>query len=267
MKKDFVDLSIKQKCALLLLSCLDWGCHPKNQIDIEERIRKRLKFQYKFDIWRLRSCIDLMEDTEEAICYFSKYGLQKFNAYDNNDIGELYLKLYGILNAVFQQISCISEIFEVCRINNKSVVNKKLRELKIYELRNIAGAHTINYKETAEYLPEDFQKNFFRITQIQLTAKGTNLHAVDGFQNLREYDLYGLIMEYNKISEEILYDTCLKYLDSIFSIAKSKKDKLLSHYELMPFKNYDYKALYENDKLLTQYLKRIRSKIDREFKA
>jgi hypothetical protein len=265
MKKDFVHLSTKQKCALLLLACLDWGCHPKDHKDIEEKIRKRLKLQYSFDPSRLRGCIDLITDTEDAICYFSKFGLQKFSIDGSNETGELYLKFYGVLNAVFQQIYCIAEIFEVCKIHNKIDALKKLRALKIYELRNIAGSHTINYDDKAEYMPENFNKNFFRITSIQLTSKGTHLHAVDGFQNLREYNLYELIMDYNLISEEILYDACLKYMDSIFSDVESERNKLLSHYELEHFKNYDYRLLYENDKLLSRYLKRNRSKIDRDF--
>jgi hypothetical protein len=267
MKKDFVHLSTKQKCALLLLACLDWGCHPRDHKDIEEKIRKRLKLQYSFDPSRLRSCIDLITDTEDAICYFSKFGLQKFSIDGSNESGELYLKFYGVLNAVFQQIYCIAEIYEVCKIHNKSDALKKLKALKIYELRNIAGSHTINYEDKAEYTPENFKRNFFRITSIQLTSKGTQIHAVDGFQNLREYNLYELIMDYNIISEEILYDACLRYMDSIFLNVESERNKLLSHYELEHFKNYDYRLLNENDKLLTRYLKRIRSKIDRNFKA
>lgn len=269
MKKDFIHLSTKRKCGLLLLSCLDWACHPKNhsENDIEELIRKRMKFQYVFDPVRLRSCIDLIMDTEDAICYFSKFGLQKFSNDGSNESGELYLKFYGVLNAVFQQINCIVEIFEVCKIRTKLDTLKRLKELNIYELRNIAGSHTVNYEEKAEYIPENFNKNYFRITSIQLTSKGTNIHAVDGFQNLREYNLYELIMDYNIISEEILYDACIKYMDSIFSTAEAEKNKLLYHYELESFKNYDYRVLYENDKLLTSYLKRLRGKIDRDFKA
>jgi hypothetical protein len=107
MKRDFDKVSTKKKCAMALLSCLDWGCHAKSNFDIEENIRKRLKFQYKFDTIRFRSCIDLIEDTEDAICYFSKYGLQKYNPKIDREIGELYLKLYGILNAIYLQIYCI----------------------------------------------------------------------------------------------------------------------------------------------------------------
>lgn len=265
MKRSFDENTTKEKCAMMLLSCLDWGCNTKNYEEIEESIRKRLKFQYTFDTIRFRSCIDLIGDTEGAICHFSKFGLQKFNMELGKDIGEIYLKLYGILNAIYQQIYCIVEIFEVCRIPNKLAILNKFKALKIFELRNIGGAHTINYDDKSEYIPENFKKNFFRITQCQLNSKCDNLHAVDGFGNVKEYNLYELIMEYNKLSEGILYEACLTYMDSIFS-SEIKKNKLLTHYELVPFKNYDYRSLYVNDKLKEKYIKRIKKMISREFR-
>lgn len=257
MKHDFIKLSTKKKCAMLLLSCMDWGCHAKGYLEIENKIRKRLKFQYEFDIIRFRSCIDLIEDTEDAICYFSKYGLQKFSPKINDDIGEIYLKLYGILNVIYLQINTIVEIFEVCKVPDKSVIYNQLRNHTIFELRNIVGAHTINFEERAEYIPENFNKNFFRITQCQLNAKGDNLHAVDGFHHVREYNLYELVMDYNEQSEKILYNACINYMESIFKTSIHKKDELLTHYELVPFKNFDYRKLYKNDRMQKRFINAI----------
>jgi hypothetical protein len=265
MKQDFDNITVKNKCTLILLSCLDWGFNPRNHSQIEERMRKRLNFQYNFDAKRLRSCIDLIGDTEDAIRYFSKFGLHKYDPKLNTDLGEIYLKLYGILNAIYLQIYGIIEIFEVCRIPNKSATLDKLKKHKIFELRNIAGAHTINYEDRSDYIPDCFNKNFFRITQMQLNSKADNLHAVDGFDNLREYNLYELIMDYNKLSEEILYNATIKYLNSIFSTSQTKKTKLLMHYELIPFKAFNYRNLYENDKLKQSHYKRIKKRLRKDL--
>lgn len=81
MKKIFHKSTTKEKCAMLLLSSMNWGCsniHGTNE-EINTKIKKKLKFQHECDILRFRSCIDLIEDTESAITHFSTFGLEKFN--------------------------------------------------------------------------------------------------------------------------------------------------------------------------------------------
>lgn len=248
---------------MLLLSCMNWGCsnvHGTNE-EIELKIKKKLKFQYECDILRFRSCIDLIEDTENSITYFSTFGLEKFNKRIGKNFGEIYIKLYGILNAIYLQLNAIIEIYEICKIPNKKDIISKFRKHKIFELRNIMGAHTSDFEDNSDYMPPNFNRNSFRITQMQLNAKGNNLHAVDSFGNIKEFDLYELVMSYNVLSEKILYDGCSEYMDRIFSTSIIKKTELLTHYELTKFENYNYSELYENDKLYRNYIKRIRKQL------
>lgn len=99
---------------------------------------------------------------------------------------------------------------------------------------------------------------------MQLNAKGNNLHAVDSFGNIKEFDLYELVMSYNMLSEKVLYDGCDEYMDRLFRNSISKKTELFTHYELTKFENYDYQKLYKNDKLYRNYIKRIRQQLDME---
>lgn len=266
MGKTFYKSTTKEKCAMLLLSCMNWGCsniHGTNE-EINTKIKKKLKFQHECDILRFRSCIDLIEDTESAITYFSTFGLEKFNKRIGKNFGEIYIKLYGILNAVYLQLNAIIEIYEICKIPNKKDVVSKFRNQKIFELRNIMGAHTSNFEDKSDYMPLNFSHNSFRITQMQLNAKGNNLHAVDSFGNIKEFNLYELVMSYNTLSEKILYEGCNEYMDRIFRNSISKKTELLTHYELAKFKNYNYGKLYKNDKLYRNYIKRIRQRLNME---
>lgn len=266
MGKTFYKSTTKEKCAMLLLSCMNWGCsniHGTNE-EINTKIKKKLKFQHECDILRFRSCIDLIEDTESAITYFSTFGLEKFNKRIGKNFGEIYIKLYGILNAVYLQLNAIIEIYEICKIPNKKDVVSKFRNQKIFELRNIMGAHTSNFEDKSDYMPLNFSHNSFRITQMQLNAKGNNLHAVDSFGNIKEFNLYELVMSYNTLSEKILYEGCNEYMNRIFRNSISKKTELLAHYELTKFGNYDYRKLYKNDKLYRNYIKRIRQRLDVE---
>lgn len=169
--------------------------------------------------------------------------------------------MYGILNAIYLQLNAIIEIYEICKIPNKKDIISKFRKHKIFELRNIMGAHTSDFEDKSDYMPPNFNRNSFRITQMQLNAKGNNLHAVDSFGNIKEFDLYELVMSYNVLSEKILYDGCSEYMDRIFSTSIIKKTELLTHYELTKFENYNYSKLYENDKLYRNYLKRIRKQL------
>lgn len=180
------------------------------------------------------------------------------------NLGEIYLKLYGILNAVYLQINTIIELHEICKIPNKKNIINQFRSHEIFELRNIMGAHTSNFEDKSDYMPPNFNRNSFRITQMQLNAKGNNLHAVDSFKNIKEFDLYELVMDYNILSEKILYDACNEYMGRIFGNSLSKKKELLEHYELTNFKDYNYRKLYQNDKLFDKYLKKIQRDFRRE---
>ena len=266
MKKMFDKNTTKEKCAMLLLSCMNWGCSNVygSEKEIENKIKKKLKFQYECDILRFRSCIDLIEDTESAIISFSSFGIEKYSKRICMDFGEKYIRLYGTLNAIYLQLNAIIELYEICKIPDKKDITSELRNHKIFELRNIMGAHTANFEDKSDYMPENFNRNSFRITQMQLKPKGDDLHAVDSFGNVREYNLYELVMSYNNLSEKILYDGCIDYMNRIFTNSIHKIKYHLSHYELLEFKNYNYRKLYKNDKLLKKHLKAFNKKIDSE---
>ncbi len=263
MNNDFDHLTNKEKTTYLLLSCLGWGSNVKWGDDIEKRIQKKMKLENDFDPLRIRSCLDLIQDTESAIVSFSKFGLQKFSTKNYGD-GEMYLKLYGILNAVYLQLYSIIELYEVLKLNYKKKVSNELRKLDIFEIRNIVGSHTINYKVDKETLSNKTNKNFFRITQIYITPKCENLNAVDGFGNVKEYNLYQSIIEYNRVSEKILYDGTLSYMKSIIK-SERKIGEITNHYEISKFEPYNYEALYQNDKLQKKYMARIRCEIKKEL--
>ncbi len=265
MNGDFKNCSTKEKIAKVLLSCLNWGCAVKWSPNMETKIQKRLKVQFPFDSLRIRSCIDLIEDTEYAILSFSEYGLEKFSTIPNKNLREIYIRLYGILNAVQQQKLAIIELFKTLKLSNKSQITEILSNLKVMEIRNVAGAHTINLKDSDSNLPENFNTNFFRIIQCELDSKAENICAADGFGNLRKYNLYESILEYNSVSENILYNGTIEYMNKIFKNCPNKKDELLKHYEIENFTTYDYRNLYKNDKLQKRHWNRINKKLEKEF--
>lgn len=156
------------------------------------------------------------------------------------------------------QISCIIELYEMFNIPNKSEVIKRLKALQIFEFRNIAGAHTVNFQDNSGLLPQNIKKNFFRITQVQINAKGDNLHVVDGFHNLREYNLYELVMEYNMLSEEYLFNAVKKYYKSILPHGHKFLDEWIAESQLFDFSHFNYRGLYKNAISMEKYLLEIK---------
>lgn len=264
--KNFVkEYTLKKRLMNLLLFCLDWGSSVRRNENYEINIQRKLKVQYNFDPRRIRSCIDLIEDTEEAILSFSKYGIEKFSFKKNSDFGEKYLRLYGILNAIQQQRLAIIELYETLRLSTKKAIKKEMGSLKIVEIRNIVGAHTINLVDNGSHKSNEIKTNFFRITQANLTNKAEDIVAVDGFQNIHKFNIYESCLEYNRVSEKILYDGIINYANRIFKNAENRKIELLNHYNLQSFWNYNYETLYENDKLLQKSLKSRFYKINKEM--
>ena len=259
------EYTVKFRLMKFLLSCLSYGSNVKCDENYINAVSKKLKVQYPFDAKRIRSCIDLIEDTELAIISFSKYGLEKFSPRMNSNEGDKYLRLYGILNAVQQQKLAIFELIEVLKISNKTKLKHLLNDLKIVEIRNVFGAHTINLNDIGPHKSNEIKTNFFRITRIMLTDKADNIHAVDGFGNVRIYNLYESCLEYNRVSEKILYDGIIEYADRILINIESKKQKLIKDLNLTFFNHHDYSALYQNEKLFKRYFKKSSNNINKEM--
>lgn len=257
-------LTLKEKLSYVLLSCLSYGCKLGCN---EEQIRKRLKVEHNFDYKRIRSCLDLIQDTEGAIRVFAEYGLQKHSAGNIKGDGELYLRLYGILNAIYLQINTIIELYDVLKILNsqKKEVVKQFKSLSIFDIRNIVAAHTTNYLDEADYMPKGVSSNFFRITQMQLDARCESMHAVDGFGNVREYNLYESFLEYNKVSEIILFEGVISYFRQIIKSEK-RIHETLNHYKLETFYHFDYRKMYKNDMLSKRYFSKMMKKLEKDMK-
>lgn len=233
--------SNKTKLTLILLNCLDWGCSSG-----WDKCVKKLKIENDYDPYRIRSCIDLIQDTEEAIISFSRFGLEKYQKKINTDIGGDYLRLYGILNAIQLQKLAIIELFEVLKLRNKKEIVNKLNSLEAVEIRNIAGAHTIDLFENGDHFPKGVKKNFFRISQPELTPEADSIYAVSGFGKSRQYNLYDSIIEFNEVTEKILYNCVIEYTSKIWYNNTAKQSHLLAHFKLEKLIPFDYKSLYEN---------------------
>lgn len=233
----------KEKVVRFLLCMIRWGCRFNGQDNYEQVVQKKLKINDFNDLLKIRSCADLIEDTEFAIRHYCEYGLAKIEDNLETNENEIYLKLYGILNAVWLQKFAISGLVHLLLVNSKDANLKLLETHKIIELRNIAGSHTVNYR--------DFTNNdkltFFRIVQTNLNPKGNNMEVISHNDEIKSFNLYELVLDYNELSERLLFEGVKDYYKKILPTGSKDLDKFIKENDLLTFKHFDYRSLYKND--------------------
>ena len=204
----------KLKLAQILLLCLEYGV-PNSFTATEEDIMVKGKFERIDDYKRLRSCIDLVEDTEYAIIDYFTYKLR--TCQKGQRFGEKYLRLYGLLNAIYLQVQAIIRVAELVKFPRKKAILIQMNELTILRVRHIAGAHTVNYLENNELglSSTGKQMDYYRITQMDLHPDGTRISLVSGRNGFKQYNLNELVYEYALVSERILFEVVGKYIGSL----------------------------------------------------
>lgn len=177
----------------------------------KDTVVKRLKFSKATDWNVLCSLMDVLGDTELAKENFLKYDLS--GPTKNLDFGEQYLRLYGIVNAIYLQKSAIVSFIELVKLNDKKKIVTKIDNLKILELRHVVGAHTIDFMDNGEKNPHQLQRSLIR---------DRNLRTLDSKGNFKDYNLKDLLTEYNKLAEELLIQAVEKFIGTVLNGNKKK---------------------------------------------
>lgn len=183
-----------------------------------ETVTRRLKFQNQDDWITLCSLMDVLGDTELAKENFLTYDLS--GPTKIKDYGEQYLRLYGILNAIYLQKTALIEFVELIKLGDKKSILKKIDSLKILELRHIVGAHTVDFLDNGKKNPHQFQRGSLDNNRPIATS--------DAKGNYKEYDLKKLLHEYDKFAETLLIAATDKFIKTVY---KNGGDKLIKYKE------------------------------------
>ena len=117
----------------------NWNAE-NSKIIFREYIRKQYGFEKEFGWNIILNAYYIIDDTELAKLSFYEFGLQGPSRHD--DVGEKYLRLYGILNSVYQQKLAIENLMEVHKIRQSREYSKYLTENELIVLRNKIAAHS-----------------------------------------------------------------------------------------------------------------------------
>ena len=186
MKTDTVDLvnSINDK----FIEFTREQVFSKETDDFLGFAQQKFKLNNKNDWNEIIASEDILEDSNEALKSFLKFGLSGPTKYD--DLGEKYLRLYGMLNAVYQQQQAILHIFKLFNCPNPKVVKQEFDNLLITQTRHKLGAHSINYisqshKETEMFVPVRVQFEDYKLTYFN--HKNNESNDVDLKLTLEEH--------------------------------------------------------------------------------
>ncbi len=187
-----------EKYVTLLKDMINFAVQP---LDCPAKIKKRLKYQKDSD-WAFQChSFDVIEDTELAKANFYKFHLSGPTKYD--DDGEKYLRLYGILNAIYLQRQAICKLGTLFQVDDKNKKEKRIKKLQISELRNKIGAHATDYRKESSTVT----------TSYSINRCSLNMAALIINDEQDRYDLEKLIQEYDFEIEKYFYvivDTAIK---------------------------------------------------------
>lgn len=168
-------------------------------------ISKRLGID-KADHEFIMSLYWLLEDTNMAIEEFQEHQLQGPTRHKDN-LGEKYLRLYGVLNAVNLQKSALIQLYELFKIPGKKQIQTKFKYLSAIELRNKTSAHAL------DYIDQGIISNF-RISQHSISNGARELTVVS--KNARQtFDLEAVVQEFCTAFEIELYLACVQIVDKV----------------------------------------------------
>jgi hypothetical protein len=107
------------------------------------KIKELLRLNKEEDWGFICTAMDIVDDASTAIRNFLQFGLDGPTKYE--DMGERYLRLYGVLNATYIQQQAILNLYRLMNVPNLSDAKKKIGALKIREVRHKVGAHSNDY--------------------------------------------------------------------------------------------------------------------------
>ena len=184
--------------------------------------QQKFKLNNKNDWNEIIASEDILEDSNEALKSFLKFGLSGPTKYD--DLGEKYLRLYGMLNAVYQQQQAILHIFKLFNCPNPKVVKQEFDNLLITQTRHKLGAHSINYisqsnKETEMFVPVRVQFEDYKLTYFNHKNNESN-----------DIDLKLTLEEHSKLICKTYFSIANKVIKTVYKGNIVKQGQVLSSF-------------------------------------
>jgi hypothetical protein len=133
-------------------------------------IKELLCLNKKDDWGFLCTSMHIVGDASTAIQNFLHFGIDGPTRYE--DVGERYLRLYGVLNATYIQQQAILKLYKLMNVPNPKDAKEKIEALRITEVRHKVGAHSVNYQNSNTSSIESF-------VPVRISLSGFNCEYIN----------------------------------------------------------------------------------------
>lgn len=202
---------IESQIGVLKSILSDISEHDKNKsVDFIEFTNQYFCFETNNGWNILMNAFYIFDDIELAKKDFQLFGLQGPSRHENT--GEKYLRLYGILNALYQQYSALINLMELFKLSSKRKYIDLFKQSESILLRNKTAAHSSNYLNHTES-----KRNFdvYEISRHDLEmGKIVLLKNQDIFET---YNLKEAIANFDIAIENVLSEILKKFIKKKFN--------------------------------------------------
>jgi len=207
------------------VATIDWDKLETREMMFNVKIQELFKFDNPMSWSFLTASLDVIGDSQYAIVSFINEKIGNGNTFNT---GERYLRLYGVLSAVYIHFRAISTIAELVKVKDY-LLEKSFKKLDISFLRNAISAHPVNYEINGE-------KTNYKIARY--SVEDTNkIIIIDSQNNSTQYDIQEALNTYLIFAEKALNTSIKKLIRNRFGNSKDNENELLDKLKVINSSN------------------------------
>lgn len=180
-------------------------------------VKQLLKLGNDTDYDFLIAAMDIIGDASSAIAHFQQFGLSGPTKYD--DIGEKYLRLYGLLSATYIQQQSVLTIYRLMNVPDLTKMKAQFENLRIRELRHKLSSHSTDYFDKKRRVKEAY-------LPLRIDLGDRNITAVRHSPPMQheKIDLSDAIQRHLELMIDVLDSIIEKSIKTLFK-GHHKKEK------------------------------------------
>ena len=198
---------------------IDWVKLEEKEQRFTNKIRELFRLDNDLGWSFYCASLDTIGDSNLAIVSFQNYKLRLANGIVS---GDQYLRLYGLLNAVYVNYGAIITLADLVKIKSKELEDS-FKNTSILFIRNALAAHPTNFNSG------DGKVNY-KIVRCSIRDE-KNVTIVNHVNESKKFNLIDSVDEYIRLAEDVLHKICLKLIQIRFESSKAKIDDLAGKLE------------------------------------
>jgi hypothetical protein len=163
--------------------------------------------------------MDIVGDASTAIENFLQFGLDGPTRYD--EVGEKYLRLYGVLNATYIQQAAVLKLYKLTNVPELKEAKNQIESLQIREIRHKLGAHSIDYLDNTTKRLESYSP--VRATLVGFICEYFNNET----RSAKQVDLRKCLHEHLEVLIDLMDKIYEKTVNTLYQGENEKRAEFL----------------------------------------